>query len=354
MKRHLIATSLILGLTLPFLGIKNPGKNSAIAASNIDSVVTTDKLQNNNETQLALAEKSSTTPTHFFWLHGVSVSQLKSKVNEGYRIIDLEVENSSPLTFSAAMVKNEGEYAKKWWWYYDLDSQQVKQKLQSNNARIIDLEIYRDNGQKKYAVALVSNTGNDAKSWWYYSDTSIDDIIEKTKADNARLVDLDTYVVEGKRLYSAVMIKNTGDDQKAWWYYYNVSPSFITSKLQENKARLIDIEPHGNDKFTVVMEKSQGQGWWWYYGKTAAQVNQLWQQNQARIFDIEPYTVNGNKRFAVLMLNNANTTTSRIGEMLRDNTDGVTGLYLKKVNGSVLASLQADTDKVELGSIPLF
>lgn len=308
---YMTLTSVALGLTLPILGLNYINNNKALAVSEVSpqtssnsSVVSVDKLHSDDTNLIALTERSSTKPTQFWWLHGVSVSQLKSKINEGYRIIDLEVEKSSPLRFSAAMVRNKGDYAKKWWWYYGLSSEQVKQKLETNNARIIDLEIYRVNGKKKYAVALVSNTGDDAKGWWYYSDTSIDKIIEKTKANKARIVDLDTYVVGGKRLYSAVMIKNKGSDQKAWWYYYNVSPSFITSKLQDNKARLVDIERHGNKNFTVVMEKSQGQGWWWYYGKTEAQVNQLWQQNQARIFDIESYTVNGKKRFAVLMLKN--------------------------------------------------
>ncbi|MDJ0800695.1 MAG: serine hydrolase [Calothrix sp. MO_167.B12] len=343
-------TSVTLGLTLPILGLSHINGNSVLAASQASpqissksSVINVNQLQKNNRNLIALAEQSSTKPTQFWWLHGASVSQIKSKVNDGYRIIDLEIESSSPLKFSAAMVKNQGEYAKKWWWYYGLNSEQVKQKLTANKARIIDLEIYRVNGEKKYAVALVSNTGNNAKGWWYYSDTSIDNIIEKTKANKARIVDLNTYMVGGKRLYSAVMIKNTGNDQKAWWYYYNVSPSFITSKLKENKARLVDIEPHGTNKFTVVMEKSQGQSWWWYYGKTEDQVNQLWQKNQARIFDIEPYTVNGKKRFAVLMLNNANQLTSRIRRLLANNqSGGAYGLYLKQVNGKILASLQRD------------
>ncbi|NET91451.1 MAG: serine hydrolase, partial [Kamptonema sp. SIO1D9] len=160
------------------------------------------------------------------------------------------------------------------------------------------------NGQKRYAVVLVSNTGSDAKAWWYYTDLSFDEMMAKARDNNARLVDLETYVVGNKQLFSGVMIRNTGADRKAWWVYSNKSPAFISSKLQENNARLIDIEKRGNNTFTVIMERSEGQGWWWYYGKSAAQVNELWRQNGARIFDIEPYTVNGQKRFAVLMLSN--------------------------------------------------
>jgi hypothetical protein len=65
-------------------------------------------------------------------------------------------------------------------------------------------------------------------------------------------------------------------------------------------------------------------------------------QNGARIVDVEPYLVNGSKRFAALMVNNSNALTSRLAALLRYGADGATGLFLKRVNGSVLASLQPD------------
>ncbi|NEO61976.1 MAG: hypothetical protein F6J98_16650 [Moorea sp. SIO4G2] len=307
MKRNAIAFFLTLGFTLPLLSLNATASSPVFPESTpqlqpLSSEA--NQLETTTNTQIALTETSDTTPTQFWWLQGVSVNQIKAKLKEGYRIIDLEVESTSPYRFSAAMVKNQGAYAKKWWWYYGITSETLKEKLSQNRARIIDLQVYRVNGKKRYAVVLVSNTASDAKAWWYYTDLSFNDIMAKAKDNQARIVDLDTYVVGGKRLFSAVMIKNTGADRKAWWVYSNKSPSFISSKLKENKARLIDIERRGNNTFTVVMERSQGQRWWWYYGKTAAQVNQLWQQNGARIFDVEPYTVNGNKRFAVLMLDN--------------------------------------------------
>ncbi|MBZ8182705.1 serine hydrolase [Oscillatoria salina] len=335
MKRTVIRICLILLLAFPLLSLN-------ATASTLVSPESGHQLKSTTQMQLALAETSDTTPTQFWWLQGVSPDQIKDKLKQGYRIVDLEVESTNPYRFSTAMVKNEGIYAKKWWWYYGLTSSAVKEKLSQNKARIIDLQVYRVNGQKRYAVVLVSNTGSDAKAWWYYTDLSFDEMMAKARDNNARLVDLETYVVGNKQLFSGVMIRNTGADRKAWWVYSNKSPAFISSKLQENNARLIDIEKRGNNTFTVIMERSEGQGWWWYYGKSAAQVNELWRQNGARIFDIEPYTVNGQKRFAVLMLNNSNALTTRIGEMLRDNTNGAVGLHLQRTNGQVLASLQSD------------
>lgn len=309
MKRNAIATFVTLGFTLPLFSFNANALNSVSSRSAhqfqpLSPEVS--ELEETTNTQIALTETSDTTPTQFWWLHGVSANQIKAQLQQGYRIIDLEVESTSPYRFSAAMVKNQGTYAKTWWWYYGLTSEAVKEKLSQHQARIIDLQVYRVNGKKRYAVVLVSNTGAEAKAWWYYTDLSFDDIMAKARDNQARIVDLDTYTLRGKRRFSAVMIRNTGADRKAWWVYSNKSANFISSKLRENNARIIDIERRTNNTFTVLMERSQGQGWWWYYGKTAAQVNQLWREKGARVFDIESYNVNGQKRFAILMLNNSN------------------------------------------------
>lgn len=289
--------------------------------------------------QAVLAEDggSSTEPTAWDWVHGVSEAQLNKLIKDkGDRIIDIEVEQTAPYKFSAALVKNQGKYASTWWWYYGLNSNQLVQKLQEHKARIIDLEVYQVNGQQRFAVALVPNTGTQAKGWWWYYNVSPDFIASKLKENNARLIDLET----SGGSYSAVMISNTGANAKGWWWYYNVSSDFIASKLKENKARLVHIVPNGSNKFSVIMEKSQGEYWWWYFNQTASSVAELVAQNGARIIDIEPYTLSGQKRFAVVMLNNSDATTTRVGQILRNGTDGATGLYLKQVGGPVLAALQ--------------
>lgn len=295
-----------------------------------------------NGTTDELTERSLTTPTGWWWLTGVSADAIKNKIRDGYRLIDLEVEKTSPYRFSAAFVKNTGEHKKGWWWYYGKTGDQVKDLVAQNKGRIIDLQIYRVNGQKRYAVVMVSNTGKDAKTWWYYSDHTIQSLIDKVKANDARLVDLDSYVVNGQRLYSGVMLKNKGDDAKSWWYYYNVSASFISDKLKANKARLVDIERHSSNTFTVIMEKNPGKAWWWYYGVSMDQVNAFTAQNGARIIDIERYTSGGKTRFNVLMLDNVNSLTGRMRAYLASNqSGGAYGLYLKQVGGSAKASLQA-------------
>jgi hypothetical protein len=293
-----------------------------------------------------LTERSLTTPTAWWWLSGVSEATIKEKTDEGFRIIDLNVESTSPYRFTVAFVKNEGIHRKTWWWYYDKTSQQVKDLVAEKNGRIINLKITFVNGQKRYAFVMVSNTGIDAKTWWYYSQVKFEEIGEKLGKDR-RLVDLDAYVVNGDRFFSAVMIPNEGVDQKTWWYYSNSTTSEIGQELNENKARLtllgLRSQSSSSKTYLALMEKLRGESWWWYFGQTMDQVNQRTAQHGARIISVDPYIENGSKRFNVVLLNNSNELTSRLRRFLADSQDGgAYGLYLKQVGGSVLASLQSE------------
>ena len=197
---------------------------------------------------------------------------------------------------------------------------------------------------------MVPNTGSQAKGWWYYSQLSFADVGKKLSANKARLIDLDPYYKGGKLYYNAVMIANKGKDQKAWWYYSNITASDLKNKLAQNKARITDIEIRSTSskgtRFAVIMERLSGETWWWYYGKTMKQVNELTDQNGARIIDITPYkNAKGQKRFAVVMLRNVNAQTNRLRSYLANNrTGGSYGLYVKQVGGGVKAALQEDCD----------
>src|SRR5262249_8169883 len=146
----------------------------------------------------------------------------------------------------------------------------------------------------------------------------------------------------GSTRYAAVMISNTGQDALNWHYYYNVSPSFINTQLAATQNRLVDIQvvdPNA-PTFNVVMERSTGQRWWWFYGVSGSDLPNIPWQYGARVFDFQPYQTSAGTRFVLLMLDNSNTLTDRVGDILRGGTDGYSGVYLKRVNGPVLANLQ--------------
>jgi hypothetical protein len=113
---------------------------------------------------------------------------------------------------------------------------------------------------------MISNTGADSKAWWWHYGQSPAQLANLAKFHNARLTTLQSYTSNGQTYYAAIMISNTGADAKAWWWYYNVSPQSISSYLSSNKSRLLDMTPASHGNFNVTMEScSNGcPEWWWY------------------------------------------------------------------------------------------
>ncbi len=138
-------------------------------------------------------DDSNHDPTSWYWCSYCSVASIGQFVKAGYRITDLEIVKSSPFRLSAIFVRNTGKYAQTWWWYYNLDAATLKSKLSLHKARIAHLE---------------------------------------------------TYVINSKLRFTVVLTPNKGQNSKAWWWYYGATPEVISNKLQQHKARIVDIEPY--------------------------------------------------------------------------------------------------------------
>ena len=287
-------------------------------------------------------ERTSTAITGWGLHHGVTPTTINNYVAQGNRIIDLEVESATGPTFSVTYVKNSGTYLRGWWWYYGQTISSIKTHLTANNARLIDIEPYYVGTSLRYAVVMVRNTGDAAKAWWWYTGVSPTTIGNLAATNNARPIDIDRYVVNGVTKWTVIFISNTGVDAKAWWHYYSRTPTQIASLLNTNHARLIDIERAGS-YYDVIMTGGGSGWWWWYHGQSISALMAKASQNGARIFKVEPYFVGGTKYFAGLMLNNVNAETTRIRELMRVGlAGGVYGVYLKKMGGPTLVNLQKD------------
>ncbi|MCC6669979.1 MAG: serine hydrolase [Planctomycetes bacterium] len=287
-------------------------------------------------------DRENSAPTGHALYAGLDAQQVGNLLNNGYRIVDLEVDPAQAGPFTVSLVPNSGSFARTWWWYYGLTLQQVGSYVSSNQARLTDLERYEVNGQTRFACVMESNTGANAKAWWYQTGITWNALLDFCSSHQARIVDLDTELVNGVRYYTAVMVRNTGEDQRAWWVYSNIGAAAVANALTANNAYLRDLEVLENGNFAVVMQARQGKAFWWYYGQTLSEIWFKARQNGARLIDIERYEVNGVTRYAGIMLNSANALTARVGELMRDATDGVVGVYLKQVGGGVRASLLGD------------
>lgn len=253
-----------------------------------------------------LTERSLTEYTGWWWLSNATAEMVEERIAAGFRIIDLEVLDTDPWRFSVAMVADAGVHEKDWWWYYgeDVTSAVVADMIAEHDARIIDIEVVEIDGQRRYAVVLVPNTGAEQVAWWYLLHTDLDTISAAVSTHSARIVDLDSYVVDGTRYWNAVMYDNTGDHHQTWWWYYGVGVDFLVDAVDQHGARVTVLERLGPDTYAAVMVENPGVGWRWFFGLTAGQVGSLANLYSVRLIDVEPRQTDDGLRYDVVMLQN--------------------------------------------------
>ena len=288
---------------------------------------------------LAQDVREQSTPTSYAWYHGVAASTISTAIGNGYRPVDLEVESSSPLRFATTMVQNTGAYQSSFWWYHGLTAAQLSAHLTTNQARLIDLEAYDDGGQTRFACVMVPNTGANAKSWWYAYGQTGAQVSALLSANNARPIDFESYEVNGTTYYSVVMLRNTGADYRNYAWYYNASAATVQASIA-NGRRVYDLHRRDNGNFdAVLVTEASPPNWTWWYGLDAAGVSARLGNYGHRPLEIQPYVANGQKRFAMVTINNSNALTTDVGAQMRSTTDGDVGALLRRINGGELAAL---------------
>jgi hypothetical protein len=256
-----------------------------------------------------LTERSLVDPTGWWWLIHATVEEIEEKIEEGFRLIDLEVESTSPWRFSAAFVENQGVHAKDWWWYVGdfVTVDFIDDKIAEHGARILDLETFFIDGQQRFAIVLVPYDEDTGQGWWWY--VNADDpshLGDEIDANDARIVDLDTYVIGGTRYYSAVMLGNAGVHHKDWWWYLGATVDFIDDAIDQHGARIVDLERIGPDDYVVVLEANPGgKGWWWWLDGDDAAINAVANEYGARVIDVEAsQDGQGAVRYSAVLLDN--------------------------------------------------
>jgi hypothetical protein len=300
-----------------------------------------------SSTCLADGERSLTDKTGHRYASNVSETTIDDIVAKGYRMTDIEVVSTGPHRYTASFVRNSGSYQSGWWWKANQSEAEMTAFLTQKEARIIDIETYFVNGKRRYAFVALPNPSREFKAWWWFADKSWDEMKAFYNLKNGRLIDVDVEKIKGKRRYSGIVIPNTGQDHKKWRVFSNIKSKEVRELLddggiRETKWRLVDLERLGSDRFAGLMEESEGQAWWWFTNKDWEEVKRLQGQYASRIFDIERHTQGNKVRFDILVLNNSNPLEWRMGQWLRGNSDGTRGFMLKEVNGPTLGSILPD------------
>lgn len=291
-------------------------------------------------------ERNATTPTGWHWYYGQSAAQVKARYQQhGDRIIDIEVEKSSPHRFAVAMVRNKGIYKRGWWWYYGLTAAQVKSKLSANKGRLIDLETYVAGGKRRFAVVMVRNTGQAAKNWhWYYGQTPAK-LKARLSQHSSRLIDLERYSSGGSTKYAAIMIRNSGVDKSSWWWWRNVPLSKVQSSASANKARTFSIDRLPNGRYNAIQIKRKGEFSAYEINVDARRVGDFVSQNGGRIVDLDTYRIAGKRRFTAVINDNVDALQGRVRSLARQNASlraARFGMFVRQVGGPTSVGLGAD------------
>jgi hypothetical protein len=268
----------------------------------------------------------------------------------GYRLVDIKVIQFTPsYLFTGTYVADSGSYQKVFWWYYGVDEAGLNSALAANNARLIALDAYDIGaGQIRFTAVMVDNTGADAIGWYWYYNQTVSSITTLWQTLNTRLVQVHSYQTGGQTRYAIVMVDNTGANNRTWFWWVNASVSDLINHINTDNARLIDLDRDastGNYNAVLYSCSSGCPLWWWYVGVPIGQLLNTALQDGARIMDATAYPGCGGTCFDILLINDSNAITSRVGEMLRNGTDGTKGLFLKQITGSsgVLANLMDST-----------
>ena len=256
----------------------------------------------------AQSQTDITTQTAWWYLTNATAQQVTDRVNLGYRLVDLEVNDDSPLRFAASFVRNTGDYAKGWWWYHGLSAAGVSTLLSQNNARLIDVEPYETPGGLRYAVVMIHNVGADYSSsqGWQTGYTQAQVVAWINANQSHRVLDIQTYTENGQRLYAFIWVRNAGAFQSAWWFLINGTATDVNNLISTNQARLIDLERETSGRFTGILTPRDGQAWYYYYGLTGEQLSTIPDQLACRIIDIERIDTASGARYDIILRRNDN------------------------------------------------
>ena len=308
------------------------------------------KLKNSRTTILAitlalygaaLGNRENSDITEHRFVANATAKTVQDVIDDGFRMHDIEITDAEPLRITGSFVKNKGSYAKSWWWTVDKTYDQLADFAKEHNARPLDIEVYVVNGKRRFAGTFIRNTGSDSVEWKTFDDQSFEELESMVDKFHGRVIDIDCRTSGSKRSYCGVMIKNEGAFSKAHYFFGNRTMKEVKDLINKHNMQLTDIERIEDDKYAGVLEKSDA-AWWWQVGKTWEEMKMSVKQFGSRVIDIERYETGGKDRYDYILINNSNELESRIGNLLRSSADGVRGFYLREVGGSLLGDLMAD------------
>jgi CubicO group peptidase (beta-lactamase class C family) len=266
----------------------------------------------------------------------------------GYRVIDLEVDEiNGKASYSAIWQKNADQRG--WTSLRDLSDDEFSQRwteLKGQGYRLIDQESYIINGKRFYAGVWEENKGN--IGWDSYRNVDGEEFGKRFKQyrdQGYRMIDIEAYPSGNTTLYSAIWIKNT--ENVDWVENRDLSATEYGAKfklLNDQGYRLLDFESYqrnGQQQYAAIWVKNNGRGWKSRRDLTATEYANWWKtysDEGYRLVDFEVYPTAQGDRYAGVWRQNGD----RLAWASKKAVDQAMGDYQKQFNipGMTVAIIQ--------------
>lgn len=202
-----------------------------------------------------------------------------------------------------------------WASYRDMSSSQFADKFQElkDDYLMTDVEIDSVGGEYKAAAVWQRNDTN--RSWAEYRNLDNDEFHDKwteLKGQGYRLIDQESYVWNGRRLYAGVWVENS--EGYAWASWRNLTSAEFSDKFNEYKDQyiMVDVEAYPTSdglRYAMIwVRNAENLGWIERRNLSDQQFSDEFQQNKDayRVWDVESYRYNGTQYYAVIWLENKN------------------------------------------------
>ena len=140
---------------------------------------------------VAYVANSGTYARAWWWYYGKTGSKVKKLLNKHKaRLIDIEPYNTGNGTrYAVVMVKNKGAAKKTWGWHYNVPLSTITDYVDDHDMRVIDVD--RHASGNRFSGIYIKNKGVDAKGWWHYYNVTKSQIKRLLKQKKARLIQLE-------------------------------------------------------------------------------------------------------------------------------------------------------------------
>ena len=250
----------------------------------------------------------------FYYYTNVSESKIFEYCSKNdLRLIDIEVRtdstNPSNRRYDILFGPTDGSNKQTCWFVTRYTKSQLDNYLSTKNARILDLEIHGSN-KNRYTAILIKKEYNSSKFKYYtnINASSLSSQMAYVSSINERVIDIEVYKKNNSRKYAIVTVPNLGINKKSWYWIANVDSSEVLSYYKEkiNSVDMIDIERYENGKYSAIFNQTKGNPYKTFMTNlTFEEIAPSYKSRDSRIIDIERFkNSSGQSRFSIVMASN--------------------------------------------------